>query len=325
LRIPRDWWASLVLVIALVGLAELTARFLLAPIGDYLWAYESTAQSRSFEWYRVQARNGNPPDVVVIGDSTGSRNLDPASFGAAAGVEEVVNLARPGNFPRAMLSNTLPLLDQENVPDFVVLMQWPESLRDDPRTDQIEAGAVSPVLEAKLEGRLIPTDITYLARLFPARQYLVDHWIRRRPLLRPARNDGFFPLDPEETPVVRANPQLPDGVEPSYSSSRRQVIVELLDLARERGFAVIIPAGPYRTGSSYAYGNYHYDWLLEQQAAYCGILFLLDYRNLTDIPYEKFKDNHHLYETGAIEWSARFGEDVRTLIDQGAELRNRCD
>ena len=324
LRIPRDWWASLAVVVLLVVTAEIVARVLLAPIGDFLWAYESTAQSRSFEWYRDQAQNGNPPAVAVIGDSTGARNFDPQTFGVAAGMENVVNLARPGNFPRAVRSNSLPLFDQDNLPRFVILMQWPESLREDPRTDQIEAGAVSPVLEARLDGALLPTDITYLARLFPARQYLLDYWVRGRPLIRPANNQGFFPLDPESTPVVRANPTLTNDSELRFSEARRDVIVDLVRLAEARNFEIIVPMGPYRVGDNYAFGNRHFEWLENLQAEHCDVMHIFDFRIASGIAYEDCKDNPHLYESGAKVWSEQFGYAVRDCLNQPAELRTRC-
>src|SRR4051794_39576256 len=66
-----------VLAILLVVGAEGAARVALAPIGAY-WEYWTPAAAGKFEVYREQVRRGAVPGLVVVGDSTGARDIDPA-------------------------------------------------------------------------------------------------------------------------------------------------------------------------------------------------------------------------------------------------------
>jgi hypothetical protein len=325
IAIPRHWWASNVLLLILLITAEIFARVVLAPIGDYLWAYDSTALSRSFEWYRQQAENGSAPRVVAIGDSTGARNFDPSSFSEAAAVDSVYSLARAANFPRAMRSNTLPLLDLDSVPDAVILMQSPDTLRDDPRTDQIEAGMVSSILEARLDGRFIITDFIYVTRLYRARSYLLDYWIRNEPLIRPAGNNGFSPFAREEGVIDNRNRptgQLDETFR--FSEMRREVTKSLLNIAEARQFIVIAVVGPYLYGTDYAVTNEHLAWLEELEQEHCEALVVLDMRTMPGLSPEAFKDNHHLYESGARTFSGALGATVRDLLDRDIPSRETC-
>jgi hypothetical protein len=199
LDIPRDWWASMTLLAGILVVVELTARVLMAPVGDDLWTYGYGTDPVPFEWFRVLSEQDRVPTVLVIGDSTAARNVDPATLAEASTISSVYSLAYAGNFPRALRSNTLPLLDSGNTPEIVMLFQWPGSLSDDPRVDQIEAGAVAPILEARNSGRFLISDLLYLTRLFPARRFLRDYWLRGKTLIHPPDGNGFLPLTrPEE-------------------------------------------------------------------------------------------------------------------------------
>lgn len=321
--IPRDWWLSTWLLFAILVTTELGARFLLAPIGDHLWAYDSAALSRSYEWYRARAVAGQTPTILAVGDSTGARNFSPRAFQSTAGNEPVYSLARAGNFPRALRSNTLPLLEVGTAPEIVILFQWPGSLRDDPRVDQIEAGAVSSILEARQSGRFMVTDYLYVTRLFRARDYLVSYWLRGEELLRPATRDGFHPLirpaEFELRPVV-----LPD--EPIlFAETRRDVVRDLVNIAARRGFVVVAIVGPFRAGNDYPAGNAHLQWLQELRSSNCTNMAVLDLRTAFDIPADQYQGNHHLYEDGAKSYSAQLGPRITDILEQKRNGTLSCD
>ena len=146
-----------------------------------------------------------------------------------------------------MRGNTLPLLEVGQAPDIVLVFQWAGSFRDDPRVEQIERGSMSPVLEARRAGRWLVTDHLYVSRLYPARQFLVRHWVAGEPLLSPAGFGGFAPLNKASGEAVdnkiTGSPADSDFV---FSEERREVMHELMRIARERGFQVVIVMGPQR-------------------------------------------------------------------------------
>jgi hypothetical protein len=323
--VPRHWWASIGLLIGILVLAETSARVLLQPIGDNLWAYNPPSQSRAFEWYRHLTEEDLTPTVLAIGDSTGARNFDPGSFAAASAIDSAYSLAWPGNFPLALRNNTLPLLGSGHSPDIVILFQWPESLLASPRVDTLEAGAVSPIFEARRTGRFTLTDHVYLTRMYRARAFLVDYWLRGKSLREPPAGDGFAPLS---RPAGEANTDRPADLSVQqpfdFSEERRGVIRTLSNLAEEHQFLLVVAVGPYRSGDGYQDGNRHLDWLRELEKVECANLVVMDLRNFLDDRPEFFKDNHHLYDDGAAYFSARLGERIAPLHEQFLSGGNMC-
>lgn len=303
--LPAHWRASIGLMIVLLLGAELAARVLMAPLGEHLWAYSPTASSVSFEWYRHLANSGRAPDVVAIGDSTGTRNFDPVAFSAETRFDDVYSLARAGNFPRALRSNTLPLLEVGDAPNVVLLLQSADSFRDDPRVDQIEQGAVSPVLEARRDGRVLVTDYLHLARLFPARSLLRRHWIQRQPLLTPSGVGSFSPFHRNsDQGAGSAAAQYSTIEEVRFSDKRREVTLELTRIAREREFILYAIIGPRRDSGEDEVTTLHLQWLRELETATCGDITVLDLRNAPYVEPADYKDNIHLYSDGAAKFSA---------------------
>lgn len=325
LDIPRDWWASMALLAGLLVLAELAARVLLAPVGENLWTYGSGTDPSRFEWFRVLSEEDRSPTVLVIGDSTGARNVDPVTLAEAASIDSVYSLAYPGNFPRALRSNTLPLLDTSNTPEIVVLFQWPGSLRDDPRVDQIEAGAVSPILEARSSGRFLVSELLYVTRLFPARRYVLDHWLRGKTLIHPPDSNGFVPLQrPAEARRQTADTAPAPADSGPFSETRRGVIRELVALAIEHDFLLVTIVGPFRSGNRYQLANRHLEWLHDQERASCSNLLVMDLRQMPGIGPDLFKDNHHLYEDGALAFSAALGRRIASIREHSLPERPGC-
>ena len=319
---PAHWKASIALLVVLLLSAEFAARALMEPLGDYLWAYPPASSPVAFEWYRALATTERTPSVVAIGDSTGARNFSPEAFSSTSRVGTAYSLTRPGNFPLALRSNTLPLLEVGEPPEIVLLFQWAGSFREDPRVRQIERGSLSPVLEARRSGRTPVTDYVYLARLYPARGFLWRHWMRGEPLIEPTPFGSFSPLqrrNDDATEVAAVTTESDN--EFAFSEERRSVLRALLQTARDRGFLVIAVVGPQVRPDDDQVTRRHLEWLGELEAAACGEFTVLDVRAMPDLDRLWFKDNNHLYEEGARHFSNRLGN---LVSDIGARAASSC-
>jgi hypothetical protein len=324
--LPRHWLASMALLMAILLGVEVGARFALAPIGEHLWAYRPAASSRVFEWYRHLATNRGVPNVVAIGDSIGARNFDPKAFAEASGLGSVYSLAQAGNFPLALRSNTLPLLEIGDAPQIVILLQWAGSFRDDPRVRQIEAGALSPILEARREGRKLVTDYLYVTRLFPARTLLLNYWVNGKELLSRPPNGGFSPFRSLETTDARSvTPETTSVEHVRFSVERRKVVLDLLDIARDREFLVIAVVGPLYGPDGDAVAREHVEWLKTLENSACGSLAVLDLRRSPYLELRHFKDNNHLYEDGAAIFSAYLATRVAEIGDRQGAVPAECN
>ena len=304
---------------------ELVARVLLAPVGNHLWAYNSSTNPIPFEWFRVLSKEDRTPTVVVIGDSTAARNVDPATVEESSEVPGVYSLAYAGNFPGALRGNTLPLLDTENAPEIVLLFQWPGSLRADPRVDQIEAGAISPILEARRTGRILTSEYLYVTRLFPARRYLVDYWIRDEELIHAPKKSGFapFPRPIEQQREMTLTRTI--GENAVFSEERREIIRELIAIADKRDFLLIVVVGPFKSGDQYRAASQHLEWLRDREEEACEHLLVMDLRQMPGIGPELFKDNHHLYAEGAQLFSTALGQEVARIRSERSADRTACE
>lgn len=319
---PAQWKASIVLLVILLLGAEFAARLLLAPVGDYLWAYPPASAPGTFEWYRALATTGRTPRVVAIGDSTGARNFNPEAFSSTSRIGSAYSLARPGHFPLALRSSTFPLLEVGEPPEIVLLFQWAGSFRDDARVRQIERGSLSPALEARRNGKAVVTDYVYLSRLYPARKFLWRHWILGAPLIEPSQFGSFSPLRRRDNAVPNLTGVMTRPVdEIVFSEQRRDVVRELLHTAQVRGFLVVAVVGPQARPEGDHVTERHLSWLGELEAMACAEFAILDVRATPFIESSQFKDNNHLYEQGATRFSERLGELVREV---SSRARNRC-
>jgi hypothetical protein len=161
------------------------------------------------------------------------------------------------------------------------------------------------------------SDFLYVTRLFRARSHIVDYWLRDEPLLRPAPNGGFRPFDPEKVARIKADPDAALDETDKFSQARRQVIEELVDIAERRDFLLVAIVGPYRTGVDYIFGARHLDWLLALQRQACGHFLALDVRELPQLERSDFRDNHHLYASGAEKLSGLIGDEIRRIRQGG--------
>ena len=321
-ELPTHWKASIVLLVVLLLGAELTARTLMTPVGDHLWAYAPASSPGTFEWYRSLATTAQTPSVVAIGDSTGARNFDPEAFSSASQIGNAYSLARPGNFPLAMRSNTLPLLEVGEPPEIVLLFQWSGSFRDDPRVRQIERGSLSPVLEARRNGESLVTDYLYLSRLYPARQFLWRHWMRGEPIVEPEPFGSFSPLRRRDDAAPAVTDVATDpGEAIAFSEERRDVVRDLLRTARDRGFVVVAVVGPQARPDGDFVTERHLAWLGELEAQACNEFVVLDVRAMPTLESSEFKDRNHLFAEGAARFSEQLGALLGEVIPRAA---SRC-
>lgn len=307
--IPRSWILSVLLAMCLVLAAETAARVLLAPIGDRVWTYWAKDAADKFEWYRSQALANSVPDVLVIGDSIGVRNIDVAAFRKAAGIS-AFNLAWPGNFPLALKINTLPLLRDGATPEVVIVAQSPWSYIDSEGVRRNEAVTTSSILAKRANGDRLAADHVHLSRLYPARSWLFDHWIRGRPVITEPLDLGFMPHERtggRERPEAGLMPHDPDAP-PEFDAARRETLLELLELARARQFQVIVLISPLAHGQRPAAVDLHVRWLRELRNIYADVLRVWDFSAYSGLDPTDFKDALHLWADSASDYGRTLGE-----------------
>ena len=125
-----------------------------------------------------------------------------------------------------------------------------------------------------------------------------------------------------ETPVTESLPIQDVG----FSEERRGVILELLEIARMREFPVIAVVGPQRESTGDVVTELHLKWLRGLAAAKCGELGVLDMRNAPYVESGEYKDNHHLYSSGAAKFSVRLATVIKDELKylQAERSRSTC-
>ncbi len=305
--IPRRWVVSILAVAVLFVGAEVVSRVLMAPLGDHVWAYWDPVAADKFEWYRGKADAERTPEVLVIGDSTGARNFDPAAFAAASGVPSAYNMAWPANFARALAVNTLPLLANGAPPRTVILMESVNAFIDLPEVERFERSIVGGVLGKRSRGELVAADVLHLARVYQARFQLIDHWARGKQLVRRPPLLGFMP----HTRPADAKAPVPGAIrEPDrpFSSDRRAVLLRLVELAKKRDFRLILTIGPYAWVPWPQAVAAHAAWLSEVAEANPEHVTFWDLRDTDAVTIDGFRDAQHLWDVDAArlsEWLGR--------------------
>jgi hypothetical protein len=273
---------TLILVVVLVGGAEVVARIALRPIGDY-WQYWTSEAAPKFESYRTAVRRGAVPSVVIVGDSTGARDIDPARLGGNA-----YNLAWPANLPIAFGKCTLPLLQSSATPELVVASFTPLGFTDTANVRRLEESIVSSVYCRKLQGEGSVADFSALARVRLALPFRRSWWTGRS--LPTVRSAGFMPKLGMGTEALLVND---DSAQ--FSDQRFEPIEALIRTARERGFAllVVVPPRQNPTAARLVTEQAYIDRLRRSGVAY------LDYRDATFVKPSDFYDDAHLNIEGA--------------------------
>jgi len=307
--VPKSWLLSLLLLSFVLICSEFVARLTLLPLGDQVWAYWSQSAASRFEWYRQQAERGEVPEVLIIGDSSGARNIEPSTFTQSSGVL-AFNLSWPGNFPLALKVNTFPLLKSLPPPKYVLLSQSPWSYIENERVSRNELGIVTSVLARRLKGEFIMADHFYLSRLYQARHYLVKYWLKQAPLVTQPKNFGFLPLLPEQ--VNKKDEEiLTCATNEAFSLKRRSTLVELINIAREKKFKLIILIQPLLDCADTKMFKIHFAWLEKLVKQNQDVTELWDYSIDTRLRNDEFMDEMHMWPHGATHFSKILAEDFK--------------
>ena len=316
--VPRAWTYSAIATVALFGLAELGARTLMAPVGERAWTYWDDKAANKFETYRQRALDGSAPEVLAIGDSTAAYNFVPASFSETSEVTDVYNLAWPANFPLSFQQTTLPILREGAAPRYVILIQAATSFIDQ-EDMRIEAGILSSVLAKRQRGDFLVADYLHLSRLYPARRLLSKHWLRgETELLDPPPAQGYMSLGPGQPLTDTERQARIDGEAAhgetlnakldrrGFSEEKRASVTRLADLAKERGFQLIVVLSPLRSRPMPDVFVEHRAWLRELQEDKGFLLW--DMLDTPEIAFDDYSDGIHLLEPAAVVFSRKLGE-----------------
>jgi hypothetical protein len=297
-------WQALVCTLCLVGAAELVARSAIAPIGDY-WEYWSPQAAAKFEKYRSDVSHGTAPEILVVGDSTGARDLDPAALADTAAAASAFNLAWPANFPLAFAESTSPLLRAAVVPKLVVVSFSPTAFLGTARVTRFEDSILSSAYCQRLQGKRQATDLSYLARLRPALPFFRSWWTGEK-LPQPARA-GFMPLTGMD--------MAPDAEEEAHSfgDDRFAVLTALLADANQRNFQLLVILPP-RLEPSKVRRDAEQAYVARLDAS--GIRYL-DFREAPFLSRSDFYDRGHLNRDGARILSEHLGMALRQNGRQG--------
>jgi hypothetical protein len=315
LSIPGGWLASLGVAMALLCVAEIGARVLMRPIGDDIWVYWEEEPARKFTWYRHLAELGRPPAVLIVGDSTGAMNIDPAGFETGM-QDDVYNLASPANYPRAFEQNTLPLLRLGKAPEVVIVSQSPWGFVNSAHVERSERTAMTGILRKRQAGEFVATDWFHLGRLYPARSYLASFWLHNEPVLTKPKQYGFVPLAKPRDRLALAQIQPManrPGMPPSgFDRARIAPLEALRDIAVQRSFRVIATVGPFRSD---AYTDSGFTELVSFQRAALAELVrsspdhvaVWDLTHLDFLRDSDFNDPLHLAPNAAFELGKYLG------------------
>ena len=127
---------TVILALCLIAMAEGVARMAIAPIGDY-WRYWTPAAAAKFETYRGAVRDGSGARLVVVGDSPGARDIDPARLGAAGFGDERVQPVVAREFSARLQGvHAAGLFRDGTAPDLVVASFSPTGFLESPRVSR---------------------------------------------------------------------------------------------------------------------------------------------------------------------------------------------
>jgi len=229
--------------LALVLAAEAGARLLGAKPEA---AYGSPDAMLKWTYYRAAKAAGRPPDLLIIGDSTAAREVDPARLlDCLPSGLTAYNLGHDANFPLALRVSTLPLLATGAVPRVVVASLSPTTLCFDNQPTAAEAALLRWPAFRQLSGDLGIADHLGLRLLLPV--------LRARVFAREAESHmtrlGFQPLEVDPHGPIGPDAGRQRG---SVNPVRVAVVTDLGELARQRGFRLAVIVAPLPTQNSRA-------------------------------------------------------------------------
>lgn len=309
---PRTALCGLALAAVLVVGAEWAARRALASLGALADYWEPDA-AQTYEGYARLGESGQVPAVVVVGDSTAARDLDPLALAHVLVPDGTgYSLAWPANFPRALACTTLPLLcGSAPPPRYVVLSFSPRAFLDSPEVERLEAQILASPVCRRRAGSPPASDRIALSRLWRSLDLL---GLDRRGTASSAAGatGGFRPLAGVST---APRPPLGDPtgwerIPVTLSSQRLEALRALTRNLTARGarVAVVVPPLLAREAELVATTRALVR-ALEAESARSGLV-LLDYAASPPPDDSLFWDRFHLNAEGARQFSLQVAADV---------------
>lgn len=208
----------------------------------------------------------------------------------------------------------MPLLRAGNPPKLVVLSQSADSYYDDPRIIRFESSIISSRAVREITGTKRISDHISLVRIYEARHYIEEIWLRKLDLdiLQP-RYAGFMPAVRTEfenngTPETDANRRHLQ----SPSLERQSTISELARIAEDREFELVVVIPEVREENAKLRAVRHARWLrtLARELHF----EVIEASQIAELKPEHFVDYIHLEPQGARIFSRSFGDFIENRV-----------
>jgi len=302
----------LIAVLVAIAVSEWIAYAAVSPVGDR-WQYWNAEAAPKFSVFRELVREGETPAVVIVGDSSAARDIAPAKLGAELARENrPYNLAWPANFPFAFRWSTIPLLRKgDRPPEVVVLSLSPTGFVDDPRVRRFEASILgSPYIRSE-QGDVLVADWCHLARVRRCAPWRAS-WFTGSGLESPEKAGDYLPM--KSGKIAREAPQTGRAPDKELSADRLEVVTELMQVARDRKFQVLIVVPPrwQPSTSRIVIEQQYVAWLNAHATA--DHVSVLDMRSPSFLDATCFADAGHLNPRGAALFSKALAPRVRELL-----------
>jgi hypothetical protein len=307
---------AVALAAALVVCAELLCRLALGPLGHY-WQYWDLAAAAKFEHFRERARQGRAPALLVVGDSTGASDIDPASVASQfePGVD-AYNLAWPADFPLAFRACTLPLLREASRGIRVVVASFsPRGFVESPEADRFESAILNSLICREVQGRREAAHYVYLARVRYALPFRRS-WFTGGGLPGPPDRAGFMPLDGgnQEPPPARSASATEARVGiVSLSEERLRAIFDLAELGRQKGFRLVVVMPPISSDDPLV-AEIERQYMSRLSSSRNPAVDVIDFRRPDFLAPTDYKDGIHLFADGARRYSEHLGQALRERL-----------
>lgn len=317
---PHGTIAAALLAIAICGAAELVARSALRPMKPSLDYWNADA-GQKFEYFLGLVHMGKAPGLVVVGDSTAARNLNPTILAAELHVSRGgFGLAWPANFPMALECTTLPLLRSGALaPSILVYSASPASFIGTPDVTRFEESILSsPICRQRLGNATLVShlDLPRILAVWDHRGY----WWTGKGLRQAPPLSGFMPLPVKsgEVEPLKSNTSGWEQVPVELDLKRLGMLWQLAREARGHGSLLVIVVPPIALQSPRIKAlAVSYRKMLEYHREELGYEYL-SYGE-EDLPQASdFSGGYHLNRQGADRFSLRVASDI------GNRLRNRA-
>jgi hypothetical protein len=296
--VPRAFVLTIAVALLLFAIAEGMSRAIVGTIGRR-WEYWDDIAAVKFEDYRTRVSSNGGPDIVIIGDSTAARDLDPWLMAKdhLAG-KEIYNLGWPANFPFAFRVTTLPLLREPYQAPRIVLASFaPQSFTDNPRVSEFEQDILKSIYCQHVLGNYSFADKFFLPRLRNAMPFIHDSFKPNEEFNELRKNRGFMP----SAAIVEIYYTADSASHAAQIvGDRFDVLIELAELSRQRKFGLYILIPPVSPALATSTADVYQKYLALLKSAQQKYGFtLLDKRRTPFLTDEYFADGIHLTHAGA--------------------------